>query len=320
MANSHDVFRVGRATVTKVEEIVLDNFRPSQLIPDWDARLIEQHPDWLPAGTVDASGEHMLLSVHTWVVREDGRIVLVDTGVGNSKSRPYAAYFDHLCTPYLERLKAIGIEPEAVDYVLMTHLHVDHVGWNTRLDQGRWIPTFPNARHIFSRAEHAYFQDPANHNERNRTSVMVRKDSVDPIVDAGLADMIALAGAEPIPGFTIHRPRGIASTTRRSSCAQAARPHFSPAMCFTTQCRCIIQSGFPSLIHSPKTRCGPAIGLWTSPQNAMRFSSARTLPTRRRGKCRDTARLTRGASCEASCRPRTAAGRLVKQQTAQKPK
>ena len=208
MAHPHDVFRVGRATVTKVEDILLDNFKPSQLIPDWDATLIEHHPDWLPAGTLDGASEHVLLSVHTWVVREDGRIVLVDTGVGNSKSRPYAAYFDHLRTPYLERLKAIGIEPEAVDYVLMTHLHLDHVGWNTRLDQGRWIPTFPNARHIFSRAEHAYFQDPANHNERNRTSFMVQKDSVDPVVDAGLADMIAVSGAEPIPGFTFHSTPG----------------------------------------------------------------------------------------------------------------
>jgi len=119
MAHAQVVFRVGRATVTKVEDIVLDNFRPSQLIPDWDATLIEHHPDWLPAGIRDGASERVLLSVHSWVVREDGRIVLVDTGVGNSKSRPYAASFDHLRTPHLERLRAIGIEPEAVDYVLI---------------------------------------------------------------------------------------------------------------------------------------------------------------------------------------------------------
>ncbi len=78
--------------MTKVEDIVLDSFKASQLIPDWDATLIEHDPDCLPAGTPAGASEHVLLSVHTWVVREAGRIVQVDTGVGNGKSRPYAAY------------------------------------------------------------------------------------------------------------------------------------------------------------------------------------------------------------------------------------
>jgi len=203
MAHPHNFFHVGQATVTKVEDFLLDRFRPAQIIPDWEASLREHHHDGLSAG-----GEFLLLSVHTWVVREDDRIVLVDTGGGNGKSRPHAAYLDHLRTPYLARLKASGVEPEAVDYVLLTHLHVDHVGWNTRVEQGRWIPTFPNARYIFSRDEHAYFHNPTNHSERNRTSFKAQEDSVKPVVDAGLADMIAISGGEPIPGFIFHSTPG----------------------------------------------------------------------------------------------------------------
>ncbi|MET1026134.1 MAG: MBL fold metallo-hydrolase [Dongiaceae bacterium] len=127
---------------------------------------------------------------------------------GNDKERPYASYFDHLQTPFLERLRALGVEPEDVDYVLHTHLHVDHVGWNTLLQGGEWVPTFPNARYIFSRAEYDYFTDPKNHTERSRTSFMVQRDSVDPVIEAGLAQMIEIDGSEPIEGFAFHPTPG----------------------------------------------------------------------------------------------------------------
>jgi len=99
-------------------------------------------------------------------------------------------------------LSRAGVEPGEVDHVLLTHLHVDHVGWNTRLANGAWLPTFPNAQYHFSRAEHDYFTDPRNHTERNRTSFMVQADSVDPVIAAGQARMIDLDGSEAIPGFT----------------------------------------------------------------------------------------------------------------------
>lgn len=95
-----------------------------------------------------------------------------------------------------------------VDYVLHTHLHVDHVGWNTRLVDGRWQPTFPNARHIFSAKEYAFFSDPANADNRHRTSFLTQRDSVTPIVEAGLADMIEVDGREVIPGLSFHSTPG----------------------------------------------------------------------------------------------------------------
>lgn len=97
-----------------------------------------------------------LESIHTWVVKTQRHTILIDTASGNNKERPLKPIFHHLQLPYLERLEAVGVMPDTVDYVLLTHLHVDHVGWNTRLVDGRWVPTFPNARYVFPKVEQDY--------------------------------------------------------------------------------------------------------------------------------------------------------------------
>jgi len=199
-------YTLGEARIARIVDCVLDTFPPQQLLPQWqddDRRLAEQMPEG-----ITPDGEHLLLSIHSWVIERQGKTIIVDTGAGNDKERPHARYFDHLRTPYLARLNEIGVSPDKVDYVLHTHLHVDHVGWNTMLVDGRWVPTFPNARHIFSAKEFAYFTDPANLTERNRTSFQVQVDSVIPIVEAGLADMIEVTGDEVIPGFSFHSTPG----------------------------------------------------------------------------------------------------------------
>lgn len=198
---------IGAAGVTRVFDLQLATFAPSQLIPSWnEARegLLSQ----LPAAATDASGAHVILSIHSWLVRDRGRTILIDTGAGNDKQRPFAPYFHELHNPFLERLALAGVTPEEVDFVLMTHLHVDHVGWNTRLQEERWVPTFPNARYVFSRAEYAYFTNPANRSERNRTSFAVQIDSVDPIIEAGLADMVEVDGSEVLDGISFHLTPG----------------------------------------------------------------------------------------------------------------
>lgn len=206
MRDAH-IYRVGGAEVARVQECTLENFTVEMLLPEWRAEF-QTAPDDIRSAAIAPDGEHVLLSIHTWVVRDQGRTILIDTGAGNDKPRPYARYFDHLNSPYLERLATIGVVPEEVDYVLLTHLHVDHVGWNTRLVAGSWTATFPNARYIFSRAEHSFFTDPANHNERNRTSFEVQRDSVNPVIDAELAEMIDVDGSEVIPGFAFHPTPG----------------------------------------------------------------------------------------------------------------
>ena len=199
-------YRIGSAEVTRIPELRLDGFTPAALLPDWpevdDASARRMPESFAPDGL------RVLLSVHSWLIRDRGRTILVDAGAGNDKDRPHARYFDRLRTPYLDRLAAAGVAPEAVDYVLLSHLHVDHVGWNTRLVDGAWVPTFPNARYVFSRREYEFFGDPANRSERNRNSIQARLDSVDPVVAAGLADPIETDGREVIPGLSFHPTPG----------------------------------------------------------------------------------------------------------------
>lgn len=200
------IYRVGDAKVARVVDCGIDAFTPAGLLPDWSESyqpLLAAMPETMASGA-----QHMLLSIHSWVIWHGGKIILIDTGVGNDKSRPFAPYFDRLSTPYLARLAALGVTPEAVDYVLHTHLHVDHVGWNTRLIDGRWQPSFPNARHIFSAREYTFFADPANAAGRHRTSFQTQQDSVTPIVEAGLADMIVIDGREVLPGLSFHSTAG----------------------------------------------------------------------------------------------------------------
>lgn len=126
-----------------------------QLMPALDREVFSRHPAWLPAGTSDDAG-HAFLSLHSWLVRHDGRTILVDTGAGNDKARPQQVVLDHLGNPFLDRLAAAGVWPEDVDLVLHTHIHSDHVGWDTRLVDGGWVPTFPNAEVICSDLEWRY--------------------------------------------------------------------------------------------------------------------------------------------------------------------
>ena len=142
-------------------------------------------------------------------------VVLIDTATGNGKDLPDAPVLDHLDTPFLARLAAAGIEPEDVDYVLMTHVHADHVGWNTASRDGAWTPVFPRARHIFSALEDAY-SDALDRGEEpdpetvvpglgpmaRRPTPRVYSESVRPIVEAGLDDRLTVDGSEAIPHFT----------------------------------------------------------------------------------------------------------------------
>ncbi|MFC5475444.1 MBL fold metallo-hydrolase [Paraherbaspirillum soli] len=204
MSYESKIYKVGDATVTRVSELALTTFTPEMLFQGWHPDVLQDHATWLSPGSMDDARQRALMSVHTWVIQTGRHTILIDTGVGNDKNRPFTPMFDHLQLPYLARLKAAGVEPEAVDFVLLTHLHVDHVGWNTRLVDGNWVPTFPNAKYLFSRDEYQYFADQRNHSERNKTSFIVQQDSVLPIVRAGLAQMIDFDGKEVIDGLTFH--------------------------------------------------------------------------------------------------------------------
>lgn len=202
MNDRHPIYRVGDAAITKVTE-QLFSLKTGLLFPDFDPATIDEHRSWLAGDHLDAAEENFMLSVHTWVVRRGGRIILVDTASGNHKDRPFSTIFHQLNTPYLERLALAGVKPEDVDLVLLTHLHVDHVGWNTRLVDGKWVPTFPNARYVFARPEREFFATPEGEKRR-----MVFEDSVLPVIEAGLAEEIGAEGGEYLPGIRFYPTPG----------------------------------------------------------------------------------------------------------------
>src|SRR3954467_2172374 len=141
---------------------------PTVMFPDLPQEFWDRHPEFW-----DVADGRLVTSTLTWVLRRRGRVVLIDTGIGNDKERPATPDFHHQRSNYLQIL---GIRPEDVDVVINTHLHTDHVGWNTRLVGGDWVPTFPNATYVFPEADYDYFRtDPA------------AVDSVMPVVQAGQA-------------------------------------------------------------------------------------------------------------------------------------
>jgi len=156
----------------------------------------------------NADTDRLVMSFHSIVVRTERNNILVDTCVGNDKNRPALPEWHLKNGPYLKDLAATGTPTEAIDYVLCTHLHADHVGWNTRLIDGRWTPTFPNAKYIMARKEVEYWEQVRNNSdeEANHRSW---DDSVQPIIDANQAVLVddgyeIEAGVQlvPAPGHT----------------------------------------------------------------------------------------------------------------------
>jgi glyoxylase-like metal-dependent hydrolase (beta-lactamase superfamily II) len=176
--------RIGATTVTRVEERAGPGFAPDMLLPDWDPAVLQEHGDWLVPNYYDVASGKMMSSIHSWVIRTRHHTILIDTCVGNHKPRPNFERFNMLDTPYLDRLQAAGVTPEQVDYVMCTHLHVDHVGWNTRLVDGRWVPTFPNATYVFSQVERDYW-DPGKNKDLPDTAAAIFADSIAPVIDSG---------------------------------------------------------------------------------------------------------------------------------------
>lgn len=194
---------VGDLTITRVEEMLTPGIPFGAFIAGYEAADLERHP-WL--STYVGANDTMPLSFHTYAFEAGGQRILVDTGCGNHKPRTgiTAGLFGDLDNPFLERLATAGFPPESVDIVICTHLHVDHVGWNTRLDGDRWVPTFPNARHLFVDRD---FEHWSSQDEEMHAASFA--DSVRPIYEAGLADLVPadhVVGPEvrlqPTPGHT----------------------------------------------------------------------------------------------------------------------
>lgn len=177
---------IGDISVARVVESE-GSFAPVDfLLPGFDPALLQAHR-WLQPDFVDHAGQ-AVLSFHSYLLRTAGHTILVDGCVGNGKERPLRPMWHRQEAPYLERLAAAGVHPEQVDFVFCTHLHADHVGWNTRLKDGRWVPTFPNARYIFGRREYEHWESEQRRDAASNHGSFA--DSVLPVMEAGLADLV----------------------------------------------------------------------------------------------------------------------------------
>ena len=123
--------------------------------------VIEANRAWLDERYIEPGTGRFILSHHSYVVRTSRWTAIVDTCCGNHKERPGAPFWHRLNQPYLENMEALGVHPHEVDFVMCTHLHVDHVGWNTQLVDGSWVPTFPRARYLMGRMEYEHWEKRA---------------------------------------------------------------------------------------------------------------------------------------------------------------
>ncbi|GGR71343.1 MBL fold metallo-hydrolase [Streptomyces eurythermus] len=189
---------VGDLLVHRVDEVLLPPATGPWLLPGATPDLVAGQ-DWLRPHFADDAGV-LRLDSHSFAFTVGGRRVLVDTGIGNGKERANPAWHD-LDTDYLERLTAAGFPPDSVDLVILTHLHADHVGWNTRKVNGEWVPTFPNARHLTSRTEREFWAGYAMDEPRRQ----MFRDSVIPVERAGLLDLVDVPaeGARIVPGLRL---------------------------------------------------------------------------------------------------------------------
>jgi glyoxylase-like metal-dependent hydrolase (beta-lactamase superfamily II) len=175
-------WRVGDVTITKIVE--LEATGGTKFILPQATREAASEIKWLYPHFMDEQGR-LKMSIHALVIGAAGRRILVDTCLGNDKPRDIPGWSNRQ-GPFLRDLAEAGFPRESIDTVVCTHLHVDHVGWNTMLADSRWVPTFPNARYLLGRSEFEYWRAQ----EANKQARMVFSDSIQPIFDAGLVDLV----------------------------------------------------------------------------------------------------------------------------------
>jgi len=175
-------WRFGDVTITRIVELEATG-GSRFILPDATPEAVLPHR-WLQPHFIDERGR-LRMSVHAFVVDTPAQRIVVDTCIGNDKERSIPAW-STLHGPFLDDLAAAGCPPGSIDTVLCTHLHVDHVGWNTMLVNDRWVPTFPKARYLMERTELAYWQSRQVDDDHRRAFV----DSVRPVLDAGLVDPV----------------------------------------------------------------------------------------------------------------------------------
>jgi glyoxylase-like metal-dependent hydrolase (beta-lactamase superfamily II) len=237
--------QLGPVSITRVVEIGRSTYPTAQMLPDSSADAIARHHHWLRPHFWDESTGDLGSRIQTFVVKTPRHTVLIDTGVGNGKTRAANPVWNMRESGFLDDLAAAGVTPEQVDVVVCTHLHVDHVGWNTRWADGKWVPTFPRARYVIPGEEWQFWKYEM---ETGREEFGCIADSVVPVVEAGQAAFVSDDHAvdeflrlEPSRGHTpghvcvrLTTPAGVAvfSGDLMHRTVQVAEPQWSSQFCY----------------------------------------------------------------------------------------
>jgi glyoxylase-like metal-dependent hydrolase (beta-lactamase superfamily II) len=192
---------VGELQIDRIVELDEPVFRLDEFFDEATPEAVAPHRSWLEPWALDPASGKMVLPVQSYLVRSRRHTILIDTCIGCGKSsRAVPAWHNLSAATWLASLEAAGVRPEAVDYVLCTHLHLDHCGWNTRRLDGRWVPTFPNARYVISRTEYeAAAADDDSVFQENVLPVVAAGQAAIVEADFALDDEVWL---EPTPGHT----------------------------------------------------------------------------------------------------------------------
>jgi glyoxylase-like metal-dependent hydrolase (beta-lactamase superfamily II) len=188
MPSAHLTWNIGDVKVTRVIESDGGTTPIAAILENATPDLVKPYA-WLRPHFVTESGD-LLLSFHAFIIQAPKATIVIDTCMGNDREQIHPA-LSNLKTPFLENFKATGIDPDDVDYVFCTHLHFDHVGWNTRREGDRWVPTFPKARYLFDKGELESLQKYYNSGDPHGQHYAV---GVAPILEAGLATYINADG------------------------------------------------------------------------------------------------------------------------------
>ena len=204
--NSQLYWTIGASSLHRVDESEGHLLPPFEIFGDCTQAHLDANRDWLQPRFQDPDSGLLSITIQCFLIKQAGLTVLVDCCGGNDKERK-RPQFHRQKHPWLDTLRAAGAAPEDIDVVLCTHLHVDHIGWNTRLENGRWVPTFPNARYLIAQREWDFWRN-AGPAALERTGDFLT-DSVLPIIESGQAELIGDAHAlkgdisiEPVHGHT----------------------------------------------------------------------------------------------------------------------
>ncbi len=198
---------IGDYSIGRVAELEFPAFAALEFFPAATPDMLEEARRALP-GRFDADGK-LIMSFHSFVLRTGRHTILIDTCC--NKSRPGRSQFDEGKADYMGGLAAIGVKPEEVTHVMCTHLHWDHVGWNTQLVDGQWVPTFPNAQYVMAKREYDHWDAVYAKEKDTRANVhaLAFEDSVLPLIRAEKAilveddfDLDHGVSLEPCPGHT----------------------------------------------------------------------------------------------------------------------